>query len=373
MDFTLITIEILKGLNQFTGSYGLAIVALTVLMKLAMWPLSVSQQRSMRKMQELGPKMKEIQTRYKSDPQMMQRKMMEFYKEHKFNPVGGCLPLLLQMPIFILLYTALSSPLFILASGQSSFLFIQKLYAPIKSHAGPVGDKTFAIKNNDNFSIYDKATIYTENGTVKKVKINNAGHVFGKQEKLMAEKPLDLRIKLDDIKDITYTELNQIQKADVLVINNNSKEVEEITFKKDGTNLVAEVPTTEGKDIFHYDVLALIILFGVTMFLTQKVMTAGNKNTAMDATQQAMQDQMSKMMPFMITATFIFFPIPAGVLLYMVVSNIFQIGQTVIINKQIDKESNGKTSTTKNVSSKKAVAAPKQEVIIEQNSNNNEK
>ena len=94
------TVELLKFLNNITGSYGLAIIALTVLVRLALWPLGVSQQRSMRAMQLLQPKMKLIQERYKSDPQTMQKKMMEFYKEHKFNPMAGCLPILIQMPIY---------------------------------------------------------------------------------------------------------------------------------------------------------------------------------------------------------------------------------------------------------------------------------
>lgn len=366
MDFTSITIELLKGLNHITGSYGLAIIALTLLMRFALWPLSVSQQKSMKKMQELGPKMKEIQNRYKSDPQKMQTKMMEFYKENKFNPFGGCLPLLLQMPVFILLYTALSSPLFILASGQSSFLFIEKLYSPIRSHAGQVGDKIFNVKNHDTFSIYDKITVYTNKGVIKNVKVNDAGKAFGKQESIIPEKPLDLKINLDKI-ELTNSKINKIQKADILVINNNSKEVEELTFKKEGENLVSQVPTVEGKDIFHYDVLALIILFGVTMFFSQKVMTAGNNTAAMDPQQQAMQEQMSKMMPFMITATFIFFPIPAGVLLYMVVSNLFQIVQTVVINKQIDEEANKSKSAPNKVSLNKPVETSAKEVIIEQN------
>jgi YidC/Oxa1 family membrane protein insertase len=73
------------------------------------------------------------------------------------------------------------------------------------------------------------------------------------------------------------------------------------------------------------------------MFFSQKFMS--NMNTAaMDPAQKAMLDQMGKMMPVMITATFIFVPIPAGVLLYMVVSNIIQVAQTIIINKQLEAE-----------------------------------
>ena len=129
MDLTTLTIDFLKTLSNIFGSYGLGIIALTVIIRLAMWPLGVSQQRSMRTMQQLQPKMKSSQDRYKNNPQRMQQKMMDFYKENKFNPMAGCLPLLIQMPIFILLYSSLMSPQFISMAGQSDFLFINRLDA----------------------------------------------------------------------------------------------------------------------------------------------------------------------------------------------------------------------------------------------------
>ena len=104
MDFITMTIDALNMLSKFVGSYGVGIILLTVIIRLAMWPLGVSQQRSMKMMQTLQSKLKAIQDRYKNDPQTMQRKMMEFYKEHKFNPMSGCFPLLIQMPIFILFF-----------------------------------------------------------------------------------------------------------------------------------------------------------------------------------------------------------------------------------------------------------------------------
>ena len=128
MDFVTLTIKLLKILSGATGSYGLGIILLTVIVRMAMWPLGVSQQRSMRTMQMLQPKMKAIQERYKNDPQTMQRKMMEFYKEHNFNPMSGCFPLLIQMPIFILLYSTLMSPDFIRIAGNSPFLFVYVEY-----------------------------------------------------------------------------------------------------------------------------------------------------------------------------------------------------------------------------------------------------
>ena len=102
--------------------------------------------------------------------------------------------------------------------------------------------------------------------------------------------------------------------------------------------MVAQVSTVKAKTVFHPDVLVLVILFGLTMFFSQKVMTSGKKNVPSDPAQQAMQDSMGKMMPIMVTGMFVFVPIPAGVLLYMVVSNVIQVIQTVVINKQIEAE-----------------------------------
>lgn len=335
MDFTSITVDILKMLSTFAGSYGLAIILLTVVVRLVMWPLGVSQQRSMKKMQILSPKLKEIQTRYKNDPQQMQKKMMEFYKENQFNPFGGCLPLIIQMPIFIMLYTALISPQFIEMAGKSSFLFINRLDATIISHAGKTGDKIFGVENNDSFSTEKNIIVYTDKGAVKDVKIKNPKIAVQKQGDITPGKPVDLKIKLDEL-NLPFSQLDKIQTATVPVINNNTKEIERLTFKRADSLLISSVNTQVTKKVYHWDVIVLVALFGLSMFLSQKFMTTNN--AALDPAQKAMQDQMGKMMPIMITATFIFVPIPAGVLLYMVVSNVIQVIQTIVINKQLEAE-----------------------------------
>ncbi|GAB6159135.1 YidC/Oxa1 family membrane protein insertase [Desulfotomaculum varum] len=94
--------------NIGVPSYALAIILLTVIIKVALYPLSKKQMHSMVMMQKLAPEIKAIQDKYKNkDPQMMQQKIMELYKEHNVNPMAGCLPLLVQMPILIALYRAL--------------------------------------------------------------------------------------------------------------------------------------------------------------------------------------------------------------------------------------------------------------------------
>ncbi len=338
MDFTSITVQILKVLADLAGSWGLAIILLTVIVRVIMWPLSISQQRSMRKMQQLSPKLKEIQNRYKSNPQMMQQKMAEFYKEHSFNPFGGCFPLLIQMPIFILLYTALMSTQFSQLAGDSSFLFIKRLDTPLRSYAGEKGDKIFGISENDSFSVEKTAKVYLKEGKVKKVEITDHQRALNIQGSIIPGEPVDFKMNLYDLK-MSLQELEeQFEKAEISVINNSTREAETLSFEKKGPYLFAQAQTEEANVIFHYDVLVLILIFGASMYFTQKIMTATSKTVSIDPSQKAMQEGMAKIMPVMITGMFIFFPIPAGVLLYMIVSNIIQVIQTMSANKIIDRE-----------------------------------
>ncbi len=341
MDFTALTVELLKGLNNITGSYGLAIIALTIIVRVCLWPLGLSQQRSMRAMQVLQPKMKLIQERYKSDPQMMQRKMMEFYKENKFNPMAGCLPLLIQMPIFILLYAALISPQFIQEAGNSHFLFINRLDTTLRGSAGNSYDGVFSVSQGDRFVIYKKVKIQKGDEILDNVKISSKNAVKV-QGDIIPGKNIDLKISLDDI-DLNFSELTQVSSAEIEVQNIKTREVENVKFEKMGESiLAASMPTNSPQSQFHYDVLILIVLFALSMFATQKIMMAANNTAAQDPTQAQMQKMMGTMMPIMIIFMFIIAPIPAGVLLYLVVSNIFQIIQTILINKQLEAEDNKK-------------------------------
>ena len=336
MDFITITIEILKSLSVF-GGFGVGIILLTVFVRLAMWPLGVSQQRSMRTMQILQPKMKAIQERYKNDPQQMQQKMMEFYKEHKFNPMSGCFPLLIQMPIFILLYSALMSPQFIQIAGDANFLFINRLDATLKTNAGVSNDGIVGVSKYDNFMLGKTAKVYLDKEVLNNVKVTKPNKAVEIQGELTPGEPIDFKVSLDNL-DLKFSQLDKIQKAEMTVTDLQTKESETMTFtRKDGI-LVASFPTKEVKSSLHYDVLILIVLFGLTMFATQKIMMATTKTKNQDPAQEAIQKSMNTFMPIMLTATFVFIPIPAGVLLYLISSNIIQVVQTVVINKQLERE-----------------------------------
>lgn len=338
MDFIGLTIKILKILSEIAGSYGLGIILLTVIVRMAMWPLSVSQQRSMKQMQTLQPRMKAIQERYKNDPQTMQRKMMEFYKEHNFNPMSGCFPLLIQMPIFILLYSSLMSPQFIQMAGSAPFLFVNSLDSTLRTNAGISKDGVMGVSSTAKFMTGKSAVVYLKNETLKNVKIDKPNDAVAIQGALIPGQPLDLKMNIDSLKDLKFSQLDKIQKADVEVTNVMTKETELITFERQGFLLTATVPTKVVKSQFHFDVLALILLFGLTMVFTQKAMMAMNKGQEIDPSQAAMQKSMNMFMPIMLCGTFVLIPIPAGVLLYLISSNIVQIIQTILINKKLDIE-----------------------------------
>ncbi|WP_104687018.1 membrane protein insertase YidC [Helicobacter felis] len=98
---------LLDYLYRYTHNWGWAIILLTLIIRIILYPLSYKGMVSMQKIKDLTPKMKELQEKYKSDPQKLQMHMMQLYKKHGANPLGGCLPLLLQIPVFFAIYRVL--------------------------------------------------------------------------------------------------------------------------------------------------------------------------------------------------------------------------------------------------------------------------
>ena len=115
---------LLDWFYKLAGNWGVAIILLVVLVRLVLFPLTYKGMVSMYKLKELAPKMKEIQQKYKKDPQKLQMHMMKLYKEHGANPLGGCLPLLLQIPVFYGIYKLL---LYAIELKGASFLWIKDL------------------------------------------------------------------------------------------------------------------------------------------------------------------------------------------------------------------------------------------------------
>ena len=103
-----IAVDVLKGINGMVGNYGIAIIIVTILMRALIFPLTLKQEQSMKKMRDSQPEIDKIKEKYKDNPQKMNEEVMKFYKDNNINPMGGCLPILIQMPIFVALYYAFS-------------------------------------------------------------------------------------------------------------------------------------------------------------------------------------------------------------------------------------------------------------------------
>jgi len=123
----------LRFFFDLSGSYGIAIILLTLAIRLILAPLTFSQSKSMEAMKALQPEMQALQERYKDKPEEYQRKVMELYQKHKVNPLGGCLPMLVQLPFLWALFAVLRE--FDFGTG---FLWLTSLSAPDPYYVLPV-------------------------------------------------------------------------------------------------------------------------------------------------------------------------------------------------------------------------------------------
>ena len=117
----------MNWLHGVFGNYAAAIIVLTLIIKTAMWPLQNASTKSMKKMQALQPRMKELQEKYKADPTRMNQETMKLYKEHGVNPLSGCLPMFVQIPIFFGFYSMLGTAIEL---RNSRFLWVKDLSQP---------------------------------------------------------------------------------------------------------------------------------------------------------------------------------------------------------------------------------------------------
>ena len=125
---------LLTTTDKYVGNFGVSIIIVTILIKIALLPLTLKQDKSMKEMKKLQPELEKLKEKYANDKQMLNIKTMELYKEHKVNPLGGCLPLLLQLPILFALFGVLRNGII---PKDSSFLWL-KLSVPDPFYVLPV-------------------------------------------------------------------------------------------------------------------------------------------------------------------------------------------------------------------------------------------
>jgi len=262
--------------NIALQNYGIAIIIFTVGIKSLMLPLSIKQVQSTSKMGDLQPQMQEIQKKYKDDKEKQSAEIMKLYQENKVNPAGGCLPLLIQMPILFSLYYVISQPLKYMA-GKSPEIITQ-LYGLIPQGA----EKIEKMKDLSIITYFNSHT-----------------------EQLQAVSSL---LKPEDLLNMNFL----------------------------GINLGA-VPSWDpgnyinnGANIHTYLLLLIPVLSALTSYISVKYSMKDAPKTSGTEMQASMQNNMALISPIM--SGVIAFTVPAGLGLYWIIGNIYQIVQQMFIN-----------------------------------------
>ena len=330
---------LLPILDFFYGlvpSYGLAIVALTVVIRLALFPLSAGSIRSARRMRIAQPVMQkrqaEIKARFASNPQKQQEELGKLMKEFG-SPLAGCLPLLVQMPILFALFATLRG------SPFADVPYTLNLKVLPAEQIAAVDPKPF---NSASHSIF-----VTETDHVPVIASLPGGTEIGAGE--------NVQIQLQTKSGEPFSNvLSDVENGQSFLPSWSVTKGESVVSVSDDGTIQALAPgdaTVEGKipglaarsgflfikalgqvgfyteGSINWDIAILVGAFGLSLFISQLLSGMGMPANPQQATA-------NKITPVMITGMFLFFPLPAGVLLYMVIANIFQAVQTFLLTRE---------------------------------------
>jgi len=258
--------SILAFFYAITTNYALAIILLTLLVMIVVTPLTLKGTRSMMMMQQLQPEMRKIQARYKDDRQKLNEELLKFYKENNINPLGGCLPLLVQMPVFLVLYQVLRG--------------LTRRVSDLGSGAGWMSGQ-FSLpgaspsKPPDLVRVFDPAWINHSTKMYQNLSTSTQMEAFGMDLSESASKALQ-------------------------------------------------------QGVLHASpFLVLIAIVAVTGFVQQRQIQGRNPNAQVNPQQQMIM----KIMPIFLPV--ISFGLPAGLVLYFAVSNMYRIAQQAFISHSI--------------------------------------
>lgn len=323
-------LPVIEEIAKFCHSYGWAIVFLTLLVRIIVYPLVASSTRSMQRMSQLQPQLKAIQERYKDNPEKFQQKAAEFYQKNQINPIGGCLPTLVQLPILFALFAAFTGPPF----GDKGIpvkihVVSQQEAAQVKKAEASGGNSAYVSKEGN----LAKVIVFPGDSTV----VAGDQIVFGTRA-IEGALPPEFKPEWKIQGDAHGATIS----ADGTAVFPQTGEVTVEAMvpgiaKSESFGFITSLgKVSKGLELLqpgNWDNLFLILMFGATMYLSQKLMVQPQPANA-DPEQVLIQKQTQRTMPIALTAMFFFIPLPSGVFLYMVISNIIQSLQTWFIMRK---------------------------------------
>lgn len=334
-----VMLPIIDLFYSIVPSYGLAIIALTLIIRFSLYPLSVGQIRSMRRMKIVQPimqkRMAEVKEKYKDDPQKQQEEMMNTQKEFG-NPLAGCAPLLLQMPVLLALFATLRGSPFATANYNVNLQILPS------EQIERIQPAAFATKPQN---------IYVDEGDRLKVAAILPGGnklAVGEHTKIQYQtvdgKPFDEILEQHPETQNKLLPQWKVTKGAERISIDSEGNVEalqpgDVTIQGNIPGLAADtgflfiealgrVGAYDDDGTIHWDIVSMIGLFGVSLYVSQ--LLSGQSGTS----DNPQQNTVNKITPILFSGMFLFFPLPAGVLMYMVIGNIFQTLQTYILSRE---------------------------------------
>ena len=297
---------IIEHIYQLVANYGLAIIIFTLIIKLILIPLNIRSQKAMKKQQKIQPVLQELQKKYANDQEKLQREMMKLYKENNISMAGGCLPMLIQMPVLIGLYQVIQKPI--------SYLL------GVNSEAW-------------NSAPFINEVIRLQNGII------NLGHNIGNLASYTMEQLANnSQIQLSKWAEIVGTNGTFLEGV------TGSVHPWSLNFNFLGLDL-SNTPSAAFNYIMRLDfsnwsviaLLAIPVLAVLASYISMKVTQAQSGQNQNDSGQAA---QMSKSMNLMMPIMTLFFTItlPAGLGLYWIISSVTQVVQQLALNYYFDKK-----------------------------------
>jgi YidC/Oxa1 family membrane protein insertase len=281
--------DVLAFLYELVPSYGGAIMLLTLAIMVVLTPLTLKGTRSMLAMQRLQPELRKLQVKYKDDREKLNQEMMAFYKENNINPVGGCLPLLIQMPVFFVLYRVLFG----------------------LTRRAPYG--------------YDLGAAYG---------MDIAGQ--GPFERFGYFQPDHVNQSTDLYKDLSNT--NRMG-----------------SFGMDLAESAQKILSSEGF-VHALPYIVLVLIVAATSYIQQKQVSGRQQAGGAPNPMNQQQQMLLKIMPLFFV--FISFTLPAGIVLYFVVSNLYRVGQQAFITRTMYADHSGGGSVIETTAKETKPAGP---------------
>ncbi len=295
---------IINAIYSLVANYGLAIILFTVVIKLILLPLTVRSQKAMKKQQKIQPAIAKLQEKYANEPEQLQREMMKIYKENNISMTGGCLPLLIQMPILIGLYQVIRKPLTYLANVD---------WGNLADAANPVVQEITRLR--DGFAGATRFASLTA-------------------EQIVSQAQIELS---------TWASKLGVEGS---FLTNITDGVHPWTINFDFFGLdLANVPwdvvkglgiTTTWADLTIFIIPVLAVVFSVLSMKLSQAQSGQNQKKNDDSQAAQMSRTMNLMMPAM--TAFFTVTLSAGLGLYWIISSVVQIIQQLAINYYFDKK-----------------------------------